>query len=120
MPNPGFMGVELTTTLEDLLAALGSDVEQEIRGSFAEGTLTLMFADIKDSSLLARESGNQRWAEVTQWHDDTIREIVAAHCFYEIARHPGRRTDRYRCGVLDNWHSDHDECERCSSIGQLH
>ncbi len=79
VPNPEFMGVELTTTLEDLLSALGSDPDDEIRESVSEGTVTLVFTDIEDSTQLAQEVGNQRWAEVVGWHDDTIRHIAGEY-----------------------------------------
>jgi len=76
VPNPQFVGVELTGTLEGLLASIGPVAEERIRSAGRAGTVTLMFTDIVGSTELAVEVGDQEWARVIQWHDQTIRSIV--------------------------------------------
>ena len=78
-PNKEVTGVELTTTLEDLLKSIGDDAGRHFLEKFTEGTITLVFTDIEDSSDLAVRLGDTKWAEVIQWHDGTISSITASH-----------------------------------------
>lgn len=78
-PNKEVAGVELTTTLDDLLRSLGDDTRQRFLEKFDEGTITLVFTDIEDSTVLAAQLGDAAWTEVITWHDDTIASITASH-----------------------------------------
>lgn len=78
-PNLEVTGVELTTTLEDLLKSMGDDTRSRFLEKFDEGTVTLVFTDIVDSTHLATRLGDTAWAEVIQWHDALIASITAAH-----------------------------------------
>ncbi len=78
-PNVEVMGVELTTTLDDLLKSIGDDTRRRFLENFDEGTVTLVFTDIADSTDLAALLGDARWAEVIKWHDSTIAAITASH-----------------------------------------
>jgi class 3 adenylate cyclase len=44
-----------------------------------EGTLTMLFTDIVNSTEFAERLGDQRWAAVLEHHDRTVRAIVAGH-----------------------------------------
>jgi class 3 adenylate cyclase len=44
-----------------------------------EGTLTMLFTDIVDSTSAAEAMGDQRWAAVLGHHDRTVRTVVAGH-----------------------------------------
>ena len=44
-----------------------------------ERMVTLCFTDIVGSCALAQSLGDERWAELLQWHDQTIRTIVETH-----------------------------------------
>ena len=76
--NTEIMGVQLTTGLSELLETMG-DTQDDLRASFSEGTVTLMFTDIEDSSSLAARLGDEAWVEKLGRHDTVIREIVEAH-----------------------------------------
>lgn len=78
-PNMEVAGVELTTTLDDLLQSIGDDTRRRFLERFDEGTVTLVFTDIADSTHLASQLGDARWAEVIEWHDSTIATITASH-----------------------------------------
>lgn len=78
-PNMEVAGVELTTTLGDLLKSIGDDTRQRFLEKFDEGTITLVFTDIEDSTSLAASLGDARWTDVIKWHDDTIASITASH-----------------------------------------
>ena len=79
VPNPEVMGVELTRSLEDLLASIGLNVAAEIRSTVRQGTVTLVFTDIEGSTEMAAEVGDEGWAMVIDWHDKTIRNIIEAN-----------------------------------------
>lgn len=76
IPNPEILGLEMTRSLEDLLASLDPGSESRIRSSVQHGTVTLMFTDIEGSTSLAAQVGDERWAETIEWHNATIQRIV--------------------------------------------
>ena len=78
-PNKEVAGVELTTTLEDLLESIGDDTRRRFLEEFDEGTITLVFTDIEDSTKLAARLGDAEWTKVIKWHDDTIASVTASH-----------------------------------------
>ncbi len=71
------LGVALTTTLTDLVDSLDGDTLVPIGG--VEGTATLMFTDIEDSTVLAQEMGDKLWSETIEDHDRFIVAAVAEH-----------------------------------------
>jgi class 3 adenylate cyclase len=78
-PNVEVIGVELTATLDELLQSMGDEAERGFRERFNEGTVTLMFTDIENSTDLGIRLGDDQWRRVIAWHDDTIVSIVADH-----------------------------------------
>jgi adenylate cyclase len=72
-------GVELTTTLDDLLSSVADD--SAVVGTLAtsEGTLTLVFTDIVDSTVMAERMGDAGWVDLIGNHESDIRRIVAKH-----------------------------------------
>lgn len=78
-PNKEVAGVELTTTLADLLKSIGDDTRRRFLDTFDEGTVTIVFTDIEDSTTLAAALGDTRWADVIKWHDDAIASIASSH-----------------------------------------
>jgi class 3 adenylate cyclase/ketosteroid isomerase-like protein len=76
--NPEVIGYEMTKSLEDLLSSMGQGVEDELRSSVREGTVTILFTDIEGSTELAASVGDVAWADTIDWHDAKIRSIVEA------------------------------------------
>jgi class 3 adenylate cyclase len=75
VPNSQIFGVDLTTTLDDLVSSV---LSEEIPLHSAEGTMTLVFTDIVDSTSLAETLGDTSWADVISRHESTIRRVTAA------------------------------------------
>jgi len=75
--NSQIFGVELTTTLDDLVTSI---LKEHIPLSSAalEGTMTLVFTDIVDSTGLAEALGDTAWAELISRHESTIRQVTAS------------------------------------------
>ncbi len=76
VPNSQIFGVELTTTLDDLVTSV---LEETSPSSAAlEGTMTLVFTDIVDSTILAEALGDTAWADLISRHESTIRQVTAS------------------------------------------
>ena len=76
VPNSQIFGVELTTTLDDLVTSV---LEENSPSSTAlEGTMTLVFTDIVDSTVLAEALGDTAWADLISRHESTIRKVTAS------------------------------------------
>ncbi|MGH8949736.1 MAG: nuclear transport factor 2 family protein, partial [Acidimicrobiia bacterium] len=63
VPNSQIFGVELTTTLDDLVTSVLKD-NVPLSSAGLEGTMTLVFTDIVDSTRLAETLGDTAWAEL--------------------------------------------------------
>jgi class 3 adenylate cyclase len=78
VPNQQIFGVELTTTLDHLVASvLDKDSDLSIAAG-PEGTMTLVFTDIVDSTVLAQSVGDVAWTEMVGSHEAVIRRIAGA------------------------------------------
>jgi class 3 adenylate cyclase len=49
-----------------------------------DGTVTIMFSDIEDSTPLAGRLGDLRWQELLRAHNAIIREQIRAHAGFEV------------------------------------
>jgi len=49
-----------------------------------DGTVTILFSDIENSTILTEQFGDRRWLEVLHAHNGIIREQVAAHGGFEV------------------------------------
>jgi adenylate cyclase len=79
VPNRQVFGVDLTKTLDDLLASILSGENQLLAGSATEGTMTLVFTDVVDSTPFAEDVGDDIWAGLVAQHEAVIRTVTAAH-----------------------------------------
>jgi class 3 adenylate cyclase len=73
------VGVRWTTTLEDLVEALDDESASRLRSAVPQGTVTLMFTDIEDSTKLAVRLGDEAWSSLVRHHDRTIGRIAGHH-----------------------------------------
>ncbi|MDJ0960069.1 MAG: adenylate/guanylate cyclase domain-containing protein [Acidimicrobiia bacterium] len=79
VPNQQVFGVDLTTTLDTLIAALLDTHEEIAIDVGAEGTMTLVFTDMVDSTVLAERLGDAAWADVVRRHEMAIRTTTESH-----------------------------------------
>lgn len=79
VPNQQVFGVDLTTTLGHLVADVLNAKPDLADASGAEGTATLVFTDIVDSTVLAQSVGDSGWAGLIGAHEREIRRIAAAN-----------------------------------------
>jgi len=77
--NVDLFGKELTVSLE----ALERTIERERPDLFAtltvDGTVTIVFTDIVDSTVLTSRLGDHAWRDVLRRHDTLIRDATEAH-----------------------------------------
>ncbi len=73
------LGEVLRSSMEDL-AGLAEEAEPELRQiAGRDGTVTIFFSDIEDSTALNEELGDRTWVKVLAAHDKVVRGCVATH-----------------------------------------
>jgi predicted ATPase/class 3 adenylate cyclase len=78
----------ITTDIYTSIAAVAESVERE-RPDIAvhaapDGTVTIMFSDIEDSTVLTERLGDQAWQDLLRKHNSLIREQIRAYDGYEV------------------------------------
>jgi adenylate cyclase len=74
--NVDTMGVELTTALDDLLVGIESDA-QPPRGVAPDGSVTIVFTDLEDSTSRMEALGESRWLDLLAWHSGVVTQHAA-------------------------------------------
>jgi class 3 adenylate cyclase len=70
------LGEVLRSSLEDL-AGLAEEAEPELKRLAArDGTLTIFFSDIEDSTALNEKAGDRSWLRVLEAHDKIVRRAT--------------------------------------------
>ena len=79
MPNVEIFGRELTVSLGQLEEAIRRE-RPDLTGTLAaDGTVTIVFTDIVDSTVLTSRLGDQAWLEALHMHGRVIRDTVDVH-----------------------------------------
>jgi adenylate cyclase len=71
-------GVELTTTLSDLLESVGTTGDSSDANRLIAGTATIVFTDIVDSTALSQSLGDAAWTTLIESHLEQNAAIVRA------------------------------------------
>jgi class 3 adenylate cyclase len=80
----GLAGVDATTSIDEVIAAVESE-RPDIRAHAApDGTVTILFSDIEDSTMLTERLGDQRWLELLRAHNTIFRERLREYDGYEV------------------------------------
>jgi class 3 adenylate cyclase len=80
----GLAGVDITTSIDEVISAVESE-RPDLRAHAApDGTVTILFSDIEDSTILTERLGDRRWLEVLREHNSIFREQIARHDGYEV------------------------------------
>jgi class 3 adenylate cyclase len=74
VPSEHAIGVALTQRLEGLLDSIEPDTLDPVDA--AEGTTTILFTDIEDSTRLATDMGDRVWNDLIAEHDQIIASLV--------------------------------------------
>jgi class 3 adenylate cyclase len=78
-PNVELLGKELTVSLEQLEQAIRQERPDLSDTLAADGTVTIVFTDIVDSTILTARLGDHAWLDQLRRHNKVIRDTAAAH-----------------------------------------
>jgi adenylate cyclase len=78
-PNVEFLGRSLTVSLEELERTIQRDQPDLSSTLAADGTVTIVFTDIVDSTVLTTRLGDHAWLEILRRHNIVIEETTTAH-----------------------------------------
>jgi class 3 adenylate cyclase len=78
-PNVELLGTALTVSLEELERTIQRE-QPDLSGTLAaDGTVTIVFTDIVDSTVLTTRLGDHAWLDLLRRHNAVIEEATAAH-----------------------------------------
>jgi len=80
----GLTGVDVTTSIDEVVSALESERPDMRAHAAPDGTVAILFSDIEDSTLITERLGDERWLEVLRAHNAIFREQIARHGGYEV------------------------------------
>ncbi len=78
-PNVEFLGRSLTTSLEELERTIQHDQPDLSHALAADGTVTIVFTDIVDSTVLIARLGDHAWLPLLRRHHAVIQEVATEH-----------------------------------------
>jgi eukaryotic-like serine/threonine-protein kinase len=80
----GISAVDVKDSIDTMISAVESE-RPDVR-SFAapDGTVTILFSDIENSTLMAERLGDTRWIEVLRAHNAIFRGHLRAHGGHEV------------------------------------
>jgi adenylate cyclase len=76
VPNQEVVGLELSTTVDELLLLVQNEWPSAADFS-ADGAVTIMFTDLEGSAALMESLGEERWFELLKWHDSIVKQKTA-------------------------------------------
>jgi class 3 adenylate cyclase len=78
LPNQDAVGLTFTTGLDELSADVSA--EHPFLGGMAapDGTVSIVFTDIQESTVLAEQLGDHRWVDLLHWHHRGVVEATAS------------------------------------------
>jgi class 3 adenylate cyclase len=101
----GVVGL-LASSIDDLTHWLSEDRSAVDRFTAEDGTITVLFSDIENSTALNEQLGDEAWMRVLSTHDTLVQRAVETHHghivksqgdgFMVVFRTPG---DAVRCGI---------------------
>lgn len=78
-PNVEFLGRSLTTSVEELERIVQRE-QPDVSSTLApDGTVTIVFTDIVDSTVMLQRLGDQEWLDVIRTHNALIATTTTAH-----------------------------------------
>jgi adenylate cyclase len=73
------LGMTLTRTLEELESTIQQERPDLSSTLAADGTVTIVFTDIVDSTVLTARLGDHAWLDLLRLHNAVIKDTTAAH-----------------------------------------
>ena len=73
LANEQLVGMALTTSVEEILTEV-QDEKPPVSAMATDGSVTIVFTDIENSTALMESLGEDRWLELLEWHDRAVRQ----------------------------------------------
>ena len=80
----GVASVGVRTSIDVVAASVQAERPSMRPHAAPDGTVTLMFSDIQDSTVVTERVGDRRWLELLHEHNTIVRREVAAHGGFEV------------------------------------
>lgn len=77
-PNIEVFGHDMPGSLGELVSSLETS-DESLADGIPAGTVTVMFTDIEDSTVVSQELGDQRWARVVEDHFAMLDQVIKRH-----------------------------------------
>jgi adenylate cyclase len=77
-PNVEVFGHKMPGSLDKLITSL-EDSDGVATDGIPSGTVTVMFTDIEDSTVISQESGDQKWTQTLEDHFAMLDHIIKRH-----------------------------------------
>jgi class 3 adenylate cyclase len=72
------------STIDRMISWVEDEQPDLRRAEAPDGTVTVVFSDIEDSTRITERLGDQRWLELLEVHDAIVRENVRGYGGYEV------------------------------------
>ena len=102
------LGRSVTVSLDELEETLQRQQPDLSASLGVDGTVTIVFTDVVDSTLLIARLGDSEWVELIRRHNRLIEEVAAAHGGRESEPAKRQRGNASTMGVSDylaGWHA---------------
>ena len=80
----GLSDVDSTTSIDEVVEAIEAERPDLTPHAAPDGTVSILFSDIEDSTILTESLGDERWLEVLRSHNAIFREALARHDGFEV------------------------------------
>ena len=95
-PNIEFLGRTLTTSLDERERTLQRERPDLSETRAQDGTVTIVFTDIVDSTVMIRQLGDHAWLPLLRRHNAVIERATAVHRGTVVERKATDRCSRSR------------------------
>jgi class 3 adenylate cyclase len=80
----GIDDISIESSIEAVALAVEQSRPDMGKAAAPDGTVTIMFSDIQDSTVLTERLGDRRWLELLGEHDRIVREQLERHDGFEV------------------------------------
>jgi class 3 adenylate cyclase len=80
----GITSTDVHTSIDSVARVVEAEKPDLRTHAAPDGTVTIMFSDIEDSTVLTERLGDQAWQDLLRTHNALIREQIRAHGGYEV------------------------------------
>jgi eukaryotic-like serine/threonine-protein kinase len=80
----GLTSLDVTTSIDFMIEAVSTERPDIASHAAPDGTVTILFSDIEDSTRITERLGDERWLKVLRAHNSLFRRIVRGHGGFEV------------------------------------